>query len=115
MRFLDVAAGPGGAHDKSGGGPDDDFRFPERTLRSHGFVSMVFGFALGLTLVFFFLLFHWLGAPPVSGLDALVGNIHPNVWYVFLFGFVAGTVFAADYNFLLFRRLNVLGLDRETN
>ncbi len=113
MRFFDVA--PEEGYGKGGGGPDDDFRFPERTLRSHGFVSMVFGFALGLTLVIFFLLFHWLGAPPVSGLEALVGNIHPNIWYVFLFGFVAGTVLAAVYNFLLFRRVNLLGLDREAS
>lgn len=95
----------------AGGGPDEDPRFPVRTLRSHGFLSLAFGFALGLTLMIFFGVFHFMKNPPF-GLLPWVTEVHPNLWFTFLFGFIIGTLFSAIYNFLIFRRLNLFGLDR---
>ncbi|MDZ7260954.1 MAG: hypothetical protein ONB05_02385 [candidate division KSB1 bacterium] len=94
-----------------GDGPEDDPRFPARTLRSHGFLALAFGFALGLTLMIFFGLFRAFGAP-TSGLADFVSRVNPNLWLSFLCGFIGGTLISAIYNFLIFRRLNLFGLDR---
>ena len=96
---------------QGGGGPDDDSQFPERTLRSHGFLALAFGFALGLTFMIFFGFFRVFGAPG-SGLNNFVSQVNPNLWLSFLYGFVGGTLISAIYNFLIFRRLNLFGLDR---
>lgn len=96
---------------KGGGGPDEDTRYPQRTLRSHGFLSIAFGFALGLTLVIFFALFRIYDQPPF-GLKDWVARAHPNLWFTFLGGFIGGTLVAAIYNLLIFKRINLFGLDR---
>jgi hypothetical protein len=96
---------------KGGGGPDEDIRYTSRTLRSHGFLSIAFGFALGLTLVIFFGLFRLYDDPPF-GLKAWVAQVHPNLWFTFIIGFIGGTLLSAIYNFLIFRRINLFGLDR---
>ena len=108
--FLNVAA-TNGSSAGEGGGPDDDFRFPARTLRSHGFLATAFGVALGLTLMIFFCLFSRIAEPPF-GLKEWVSQFHPNLWLTFLVGFIGGTLVSAIYNCLLFRRLNLFGLDR---
>ena len=94
-----------------GGGPDDNNQFPTRTLRSHGFLALAFGFAMGLTFVIFFFLFRITGAP-TSDLARWVSSINPNLWFSFIFGLIAGTLLAGIYNFLIFRRINLFGLDR---
>ena len=103
--YFDEGEGVGG------GGPDEDPRFPSRTLRSHGFISLAFGFALGLTLMIFFGLFRAFGAPTES-LEQFIADVNPNLWYSFLSGFIGGTLISAIYNFLIFQRLNLFGLDR---
>ena len=108
--FLNIAAENGGSAGE-GGGPDDDFRFPARTLRSHGFIATAFGVALGLTLMIFFCVFAKMEVPPFS-LKEWVTHYHPNLWFTFLVGFIGGTLVSAIYNCLLFRRLNLFGLDR---
>jgi len=109
--FLHIAADEDGSSAGGGGGPDVENRFPERVLRSHGFLALAFGFALGLTLMIFFGLFRLMKAPPL-GLEAWIAKVHPNLWFTFLMGFIGGTLISAIYNFLIFRRLNLFGLDR---
>jgi len=107
--FLDISAdehGTGG-----GGGPEDDPRFPALTLRSHGLIALSFGFALGLTFMIFFGLFRLVGAP-TDALNSFVAAVNPNLWLSFLYGFIGGILIAAIYNGLIFRRLNLFGLDR---
>ena len=103
--YFDEGTGLGG------GGPDEDPRFPTRTLRSHGFISLAFGFALGLTFMIFFGLFRIFGAP-TTVLESFVAEVNPNLWYSFLSGFIGGTLISAIYNLLIFQRLNLFGLDR---
>lgn len=96
---------------KGGGGTssDDDSQFPARTLRSHGFLALAFGFALGLTIIIFFGLFQVIDPP--GFLKAFVTDPN-NLWRGFLVGLIAGTLLAGIYNFLIFRRINLFGLDR---
>ncbi len=108
--FLDISPEQGS---KTGGGSDDDSQFPVRTLAQHGFLALAFGFALGLTLIVFFLLFKysgWISLPTI--VTNWVGNVHPNLWYSFLIGLIGGTLLSGIYNFLIFRRINLFGLDR---
>jgi hypothetical protein len=108
--FLNLAMENGGSAGE-GGGPDDDFRFPARTLRSHGFLATAFGIALGLTLMIFFCIFSHMDKPPFN-LKDWITQVNPNLWFTFLFGFIGGTLLSAIYNGLLFRRLNLFGLDK---
>jgi ABC-type Fe3+ transport system permease subunit len=99
-----------------GGGPDVDDHYPERTLRSHGFLAVAFGCALGLTLMIFFGLFALLKQNTPFGLyESWVIHTNPNLWYTFIIGLIAGILLSAIYNFLIFRRLNLFGLDRNVN
>ena len=109
--YFDEGEGVGG------GGPDEDPRFPSRTLRSHGFISLAFGFALGLTLMIVFGLFRFIFAQAKSveqfiALENFIENANLNLWDCFLWGFIGGTLISAIYNFLIFQRLNLFGLDR---
>ena len=98
--FMYIAADEHGP--ASGGGPDDDTGFQNRMLRSRGFIAIAFGFALGLTFMIFFGLFHSMETPPF-GLKAWVEIVHPNLWFTFLFGFLFGTLISAIYNYLIFQ------------
>jgi len=106
---LNIAADPTGG--KGGGGPDEDSRFPSRETQSQGFLALAFGFALGLTFMIFFGLFRLFGTP-IPGLKDWIARVNPNLWLSFLIGFVGGTLISAIYNLLIFRRLNLFGLDR---
>ncbi len=145
---------------RGGGGPEDDSRFPERTLRSHGFIPIVFGFALGLSLIIMIgisRIFDGIGiidvcgkeVPSVTPANQIPGTENPspqnkenstpnvkdershsslrqlycdfislssenllNLFYTFLFGFIVGTVISGIYNVLVFRRLNLFGIDK---
>ena len=96
---------------QGGGGPEDEPRSRARTIQSNGFLVLAFGFALGLTLMLFFLLFRVFGAP-FTDLTNFVQKINPNLWLSFLAGFIGGTLVSAIYNLLLFRRLTLFGLDK---
>jgi len=89
-----------------GGGPEDDPRFPRGSFRVQGYLSVAFGFALGLTFLAFFGILKIISAPPAFvnffGLDPLP---------TFIFGFVGGTLFSLVYNILVVRRLNLFGLE----
>jgi len=107
--FLNISPDEMGSRD--GGGPEDDSRFPSLALRSHGFIALTFGFALGLTFMIFFGLFRLIGAP-TTNLGYFVSRINPNLWLSFLYGFLGGTLISGIYNCLIFRRLNLFGQDR---
>jgi hypothetical protein len=112
--FLNVQPDEGTG--KGGGGPDEDTRFSSVQLRSHGFISIAFGIAFGLTLMIFFGLFALLKQNAPFGLyESWVIHTNPNLWYTFLIGLIAGILLSAIYNFLIFRRLNLFGLDRNVN
>ncbi len=96
---------------KSGGGSDYDGRFVPRTLRQHGFLALAFGFALGITLMVFYGLFQLIEAP-TAGLRSFAAGGLSNLWISFLYGFIGGTLLSAFYNLLMFRRLNLFGLER---
>ncbi len=99
-----------------GGGPDDPYRHQGVLMRMQGFIAIVFGMALGLTLVVFFLIFRWGWiTAPTTIVAAFVGGPFWNLLASFAFGFIAGTLFSAFYNLLVFRRINLFGLDRMMN
>lgn len=106
----DDTEGQGGGG--SGGGPDDPGNFTRRAIQIHGFITLLFGVALGLTLLVLklCLYYDWLGNPMalswIDGTDSLT---------LFLIGFVGGSLFSGFYNLLMFRRLNFFGLGRLTN
>jgi hypothetical protein len=106
---LDIS--PGEGQSEGGGGPDYDGRFTARTLRRHGFLALAFGFALGLTFMIFFGLFQFVEAP-TAGLRSFAASGLYNLMLSFLYGFIGGTLLAAMYNLLMFKRLNLFGLDR---
>ena len=111
MRSLNISpAGEG--QGQGGGGPEDDSRFAERTLRSHGILSLAFGFAVGITLLIFSLVFKEKSATIPHGLENLKDVA---LWIPFVAGFVGGTLIAAIYNFLLFRKFNLFGTERNVD
>ncbi len=92
-----------------GGGPDDDSRYPS-SARKYGFLAIAFGFAMGITFMIFFGLFRIWGAPGPYLTD-FVSRVNPNLWICFIYGLIGGTLISAIYNFLIFRRSNLFGLD----
>lgn len=94
----------GGHHGPS---PEDDPGSARAALRMQGFLTLAFGFALGLALV---LLFWFLQTyPPSTAVKTFVDQF--NLWHVFLFGLIAGTLASGIYNLLVVRRLNLFGLE----
>ena len=109
MRFVPLAtraSKPGG-----GGGSDEDPRFPNIELRTHGVVALAFGFAFGLTIFITYLVLARTGTP-YPGLTAFVKSGLKTGLIIFAGGFAFGTILAAIYNFLIFHRLNLFGIDR---
>jgi len=89
-----------------GGGPEDDPRFPRGGIRVQGYLSVAFGFALGLTFLAFLGILQIIQAP--SAFAAFAGS---DPWLTFIFGFIGGTLFSLVYNILVVRRLNLFGLE----
>ncbi len=112
-----IAAEPGGEGSEgnsggSGGGPDDPGNFTRRAIQIHGFITLLFGFALGLTLV----IMHWLlGLGWLGNPLSLSWISNGDAWTLFVVGFIGGSLFSAFYNMLMFRRLNLFGLGRLIN
>ncbi len=104
---LDIAAegttGGGG----SGPPPEDDPRFGGIAVRSQGLLTLAFGFALGVALVLLF----WLISrfPPSAAVRDFVAPFAAE--WVFLAGFIVGTITAGIYNLLVVRRVNLFGLE----
>ncbi len=93
----------------SGGGPQDDPSSPRIALRSQGLLTLAFGFALGLALFVLFLLIAWLR--PSFTLPTFSSDTPLNLLFLFLFGFISGTLVSGIYNLLVVRRLNLFGLE----
>ena len=92
-----------------GGGPEDDPLSPRLALRSQGVLTLAFGFALGIALVVLFRLIAWL-RPSVT-LPTFSNDTLLNLLFLFLFGFISGTLVSGIYNLLVVRRLNLFGLE----
>lgn len=102
--FLYIS--PAESQSAKGGGPEDDPRFPRGGLRAQGYLSVAFGFALGLTFLAFLGILQIIEAP--SAFAAFAGS---DPLQTFIFGFIAGTLFSLVYNILVVRRLNLFGLE----
>jgi len=111
MRKLDVA--PEGMGGRGGGGGDEDPRFGSTQIRSHGFVALAFGVALGLTLAILFGVIYAF-QPDIPRITewALEGKPIFKLLLCFLYGMIAGTLISGIYNMLVFRKLNIFGLER---
>jgi hypothetical protein len=105
---LDPTKPPGG------GGPEDENRSALYQLRMQGFIVIVCGFAVGLTLLILLALFRKFGAP-LQILNDWVNDPTLEWWQVFLTGLIAGTIFSAIYNLLVVRRLYLFGYEREVD
>ena len=111
MRSFDVSADPVGG--VGGGGPDEDLRFRSIQIRSHGFVALAFGVALGLTLAILFVVIYAF-EPDVPKITEWAHKGRPifKFFLCFLYGIIAGTLISGIYNMLVFRKLNIFGLER---
>ncbi len=93
-----------------GGGPEPgDPRSARIALRSQGLLTLAFGFALGIALIALFLLITWLR--PTVMLPTFSSDTLLNLLFLFLFGFISGTLISGIYNLLVVRRLNLFGLE----
>ncbi len=109
-----------------GGGTDEHPGFPGIELRSHGIVVIVFGFAFGLASFFAYYILSFtktaivdhVGIQPslstelITAIDQLLDASLATALLFFVGGLVFGTMLAGLYNVLIFRRLNLFGIDR---
>ena len=95
-----------------GGGPEGEGQSGNGVVRSHGVLSLAFGFAVGVALLVLYLIIY------LANLSTAVVNLLPgpsllmNLLICFVVGFVGGTIISVIYNLLIVRRLNLFGLDR---
>lgn len=104
---LNIAASGEGATGGSGPPPEDDPRFGGIAVRAQGLLTLAFGFALGVALCLLF----WLMSkfPPSTAVKDFAAQFAAE--WVFLAGFIVGTVSAGIYNLLVVRRVNLFGLE----
>lgn len=102
--------GPDPTKPPGGGGPEDESRIALYQARVQGFIVIICGFAVGLTLLILSLLLNqynlFNNMPTIKALAW---------WEVFLIGFIAGTIFSIIYNLLIVRRFNLFGYEREVD
>ena len=110
MESLNVSPEGVSGGGSGGGGPEDDPGYPKAALRTHGFLVLAFGIALGLAFMIFFGLLSLANLPNGTVKD-FVSQVNPNLWFSFLFGFVGGVAIAAVYNILVVRRVGLFGLE----
>ncbi len=112
MRALNIA--PDSMGGTGGGGHEAAPRYREFPVRSHGFIALAFGFALGITVMILFALIYWskpdLPQPMLTWIKS--GNFFANLGIFFLWGFIGGTLISAIYNCLVYRKLVLFGVDR---
>ena len=112
--LLDVSPGLG-APPPGGGGPEGEGQSGNDIVRSHGVLSLAFGFAAGVALLLIYLIIY------LGSLSAAIVNLLPgsslafNLLICFVTGFVCGTIISVIYNLLIIRRLNLFGLDRNVD
>jgi hypothetical protein len=110
MKFQHI--NPAETSGRGGGGPEDDRRYPEIAARTHGFVVLAFGVALGLVFLFFFGWFKLIPPQESNIFTTFVLNIEPEFWVsYFLYGFIAGVIIAIVYNVLVVNRISLFGTD----
>lgn len=105
--LLNIAPEGSSPPGSGGGGPEDDPRFGGIAVRSQGLLTLAFGFALGVALCLLF----WLISrfPPSAAVRNFVAPFAAE--WVFLAGFIVGTITAGIYNLLVVRRVNLFGLE----
>lgn len=107
-----------------GGGTDEHPGFPDLELRSHGIVVVIFGIAFGLASFFAYYILSYTVEKNGDHIKAsfssdfftiikeLLNNSFSTALLFFVGGLVFGTMLAGLYNVLIFRRLNLFGIDR---
>jgi hypothetical protein len=96
----------------SGDGPGDPDG-TRRRVQAHVLIASAFGFASGLTFVFFFLIFHFVLPVPAGPLGDFFVAINPNILTAFLYGLIFGTFIALVYNGLTAHHFNIFNTDAE--
>lgn len=95
---------------QTGGPPcEDNPRTPKIILRSHGFIALAFGLALGITFMVFYAFV--LRRAPGTSLSIWINNPALDIWISFAYGFIGGIAIALIYNLLVIRRFNLFGLE----
>jgi putative flippase GtrA len=95
-----------------GGGPEGEGQSGNDIVRSHGLLSLAFGFALGVALLVLYLIIYLANLSPVI-LNMLPGSsLVADLIICFIVGFVCGTIISIIYNLLIVRRVNLFGIDR---
>ena len=98
---------PGG-----GGGPEGEGQSGNDIVRSHGLLSLAFGFALGIALLVLYLIIYLANLSPVI-LNLIPGSsLIVQLVICFIVGFVCGTLISIIYNLIIVRRFNLFGIDR---
>lgn len=96
----------------SGGGGEDVPRLLRGSIRTQGFLTLAFGFAMGAALILLSILITNLGiSGPVTDVLTVAPPSPGNFAWVFLAGFVGGIVISLVYNMLVVNRLNLFGLE----
>jgi 4-amino-4-deoxy-L-arabinose transferase-like glycosyltransferase len=109
--LLNIAAGKGSG-DPGGGGPEGEGQSGNDIVRSHGILSLAFGFALGIALLVLYLIIYLANLSPVI-LNMLPGSsLLVHLVICFVVGFVCGTLISIIYNLIIIRRFNLFGIDR---
>lgn len=101
---LNISPDQGSA--TGGGGPEDDPRFAQRALRTQGFLTLAFGFAVGVACMVLYGLIQGFGLANQTWLTFL-----PGLGRSFLYGFIGGSIISGIYNLLALHRLNLFGLE----
>lgn len=108
---------PGAVAGGTGGGPEDNARYPQIAAKEQGFLAIAFGLALGLTLIVLFLLLRipYLPDSLTGILPIFWGSILYSIGVYFISGLVIGSVLSVIYNLLLHKRFDLFGLDHSIN
>jgi hypothetical protein len=109
-----------------GSGPEEDIHYAPRAIRLYGISVLAFAVALAITFLIFFGFVSTIkpmeeGQQIPAGKEVVVTEneviqfvlgVKPPYWpsYI-LYGFIAGLVIAAIYNYFIVKRLNIYGLE----
>ena len=94
---------------KGGGGPEDDPVLRQKMLIAQVFIPLVFGLAMGITLLLLHLALKELNFLGIESLQCSFGSVNPLL--SLLAGFAGGFVIAVIYNFLMLQRHAVFGME----
>ena len=112
MDFVNYIS-PTGSTGGTGGGPEDNSRYPQIAVKQQGFLAIAFGLALGLTLIVLYLLLRIPRLPETFTLfmPTFWGNVFYSIITYFVGGVIIGSVLSIIYNLLLHKRFDMFGIE----